>query len=193
MKHLPPRSSRIRTEAARLFAEKGYAATSMRDLADAVGLLPGSLYSHISSKEELLLEIVEDAISRFTGALDPILASDSTATEKLRSAIRAHLQLVAESLDYTSVVFHQWKFLTSDNRERVVSKRHTYEHQFLEIVRTGVSNGEFRSDIDSRVAVLVVLGALNWAPEWYSPTVSRGDVDVAEVIGEMLVSSLLPR
>src|SRR5437899_411340 len=84
--------------ATRLFGERGYPSTSMRDIADAVGILAGSLYSHISSKEALLAQIVDTGLDRYLGAVLPIVDSGDPPDVRLRRAIKAHVELVAHHL-----------------------------------------------------------------------------------------------
>src|SRR3954465_3398213 len=105
--------------ATRLFSQKGYAGTTMRDIAKAVGVLPGSLYAHIDGKETLLLEIVESGIDRFLAAAAD-LEPNAEASDRMRSAIKAHVRVVAENPQRTLVVFHQWRFLAGPNRARIV-------------------------------------------------------------------------
>ena len=92
---------RIKQEAIRLFGERGYPVIGMRDLSEAVGILPGSLYSHISSKEHLLLAIVETGITAFIDAIRPVVDEDLTAEEKLREALRAHMRVLAGQVEQT--------------------------------------------------------------------------------------------
>jgi AcrR family transcriptional regulator len=114
--------------ATRLFSQKGYAGTTMRDIAKAVGVLPGSLYAHIEGKEGLLLEIVETGIDRFLAAGEQL--DGDTPADRMRSAIKAHVGIVAENPERTLVVFHQWRFLSGPNRARIVDKRRRYEAIF---------------------------------------------------------------
>jgi AcrR family transcriptional regulator len=173
--------------ATRLFGEVGYSGTTMRDIAEAVGLLPGSLYAHISSKEELLLEIVDDGIGRFLAAAQAVDDPAKPADERMRAMIVQHVLVVADNPDRTLVVFHQWRHLSGAARERVVSRRSAYEERFSEIVSAGVQSGVFVSDLDQRVAVLTILGALNWTAEWYSPE----GPETAPVIGARMAAVLM--
>src|SRR5438309_9959469 len=91
------RRSELAREAARLFAEKGYHGTSIGDLAAALGLQKGSLYSHIESKQDLLYEIVRDGVDAFTAALDAI-PEQLPAVEQIRLALRRQLRAVPEQL-----------------------------------------------------------------------------------------------
>jgi AcrR family transcriptional regulator len=154
--------------ATQLFSEKGYAGTTMRDIAKAVGVLPGSLYAHIEAKEVLLLEIVESGIDRFVTAGDE-LDTLATPADRMRAAVRSHLAVVAENPQRTLVVFHQWRFLSGPNRARIVAKRARYEQIFTALIDDGVEAGVFSARLDRRIAVFAILGALNWAAEWYRP------------------------
>jgi TetR/AcrR family transcriptional regulator, cholesterol catabolism regulator len=154
--------------ATRLFSEKGYAGTTMRDIANAVGVLPGSLYAHIEAKELLLLEIVEAGIDRYLMAGDG-LDTVAAPVDRLHAAVRSHVAVVAESPQRALVVFHQWRFLSGPNRARIVDKRGRYEQIFATLIDDGVRAGVFSDRLDRRVAVRGLLGALNWTAEWYRP------------------------
>ena len=129
-----PRES-ILDAATQLFGETGYTGTTMREIAKAVGVLPGSLYAHIDGKETLLLEIVESGINRFLSAARPIAAMDAPPDVRIREAVRAHLRIVAENPKRTLVVFHQWRYLSGRSRSRVVRKRREYENVLLGMLR----------------------------------------------------------
>jgi len=172
--------------ATQLFSEKGYAGTTMRDIAKAVGVLPGSLYTHIDGKESLLLEIVEAGIDRFLAAED-LMNGEATVADRVRAAIKAHVSVVAENPERTLVVFHQWRFLSGPNRGRIVEKRRRYEMIFTQLMDEGVADGTFNAQLDPRIAVLGMLGALNWTAEWYSP---EGPIP-SETIGERLADTVL--
>lgn len=183
----------IFTAATRLFGERGYTGTTMRDIAKAVGILPGSLYAHIQSKEAVLLEIIEGGVDRFNSAVDRIDALGLSPADALRNAIREHLQIVAESPGRTLIVFHQWRFLDDDNRGRLLSKRDHYEAFFLRTVRAGMDQGQFDQDLDAKVTVLAILGALNWTPEWLSPDGPAAPTDVADKIADGLLRGMFRR
>ena len=170
-----------------LFGKQGYTGTSMRDIASAVGVLPGSLYAHIDSKEALLVQIVDDGINRFLAAVRPHVGSSKTPVEKLRDMIVAHVRIVAENPERSLVVFHQWRFLSDDNLEAAIQKRRDYEQTFITVLEEGIARGLFRADLSLRIAVLSILGALNWTPEWLSPT---GKL-VPDAVGDLIADTLL--
>src|SRR2546428_4295338 len=110
------RKSELTRQAARLFAEKGYHGTSIGDLAEAMGVQKGSLYAHIESKADLLWEVARDGAAAFHAALDGV-PDDQPATEKIRLALRAHLQVIAEQLDVATVFIREWRYLDGKRRE----------------------------------------------------------------------------
>jgi AcrR family transcriptional regulator len=176
--------------ATRLFSESGYAGTTMREIADAVGVLPGSLYAHIDGKETLLYEIVEGGIDKFLDAAEQF-ADIKDPAERIRAAVKAHLAVVAESPERTVVVFHQWRHLQGPTRARVIDKRKRYEDVFVKIMDDGVASGTFSTRIDPKITVLSILGSLNWAAEWFHPDGPEGPEEVGERLADTILWGLL--
>jgi TetR/AcrR family transcriptional regulator, cholesterol catabolism regulator len=175
-----------------LFGKRGYNGTTMRDIAKDVGVLPGSLYAHISSKETLLDEIVELGIESFL-AIEAMLPRTASSVEKLRAAIRAHVKIAAENPGRSLVVFHQWRFLTEPNLTRALNKRRRYQQLFVKLIDAGIADGNFAPDLDSKIAVLTILGALNWVPEWFSSAGPFAPPEVGDKMADHLLSGLLKR
>jgi TetR/AcrR family transcriptional regulator, cholesterol catabolism regulator len=183
----------ILREAVGLFSRKGYPGTSMRDIADAVGLLPGSLYAHIDDKEGLLVEIVETGIDKFLAAAESVEGEGEPADRRIRGLIEAHIGVIAENALQTSVVFHQWKHLSPVRRAVVVSKRNRYEDLFTSTVEDGIASGVFSEALDPRIAVLSILGILNWVPEWFSANGPDTPEDVSERLADVVLMGLAAR
>ena len=159
------RRSELTRQAARLFAEKGYHGTSIGDLAEAMGVQKGSLYAHISSKQDLLYETMREGATAFHGALDAI-PDDLPVTERIRLALRAHLRVVSDQLDVATVFVREWRYLEGERREEVVAERRRYEERFRALFREGRELGELRTDLDEATAALLALSAANWAYTW---------------------------
>lgn len=177
----------IMNVAMHLFGKQGFNGTSMRDIANAVGLLPGSLYAHIDSKEAVLLEIVADGIGRFLSAVEPYVGASGNPVDRLRKMISAHVEVVADNPERSQVVFHQWRFLSPENLPEAIKRRRRYEACFVETLEEGSRAGLIRSDLNLKVSVLTILGALNWTPEWFSPD---GRLSAAE-LGDLMADTLL--
>jgi TetR/AcrR family transcriptional regulator, cholesterol catabolism regulator len=186
------RSSRddILAATIRLFSERGYTSTSMRDIGHAVGLLPGSLYVHISGKEQLLGDIVESGIDRFAEACGAALQQEREAGPRLRAAVRAHMRIIGESAEHVRVALHQWKYLSGERRDVVVSKRRGYEEIFRRIVEDGIRNGELDAALNARIAVLSIIGTLNWTSEWFDGEGPESADQVADAITDILLRGL---
>jgi AcrR family transcriptional regulator len=162
------RRSELTREAARLFAEKGYHGTSIGDLAKALGVQKGSLYAHITSKQDLLYETMRDGAAAFHVALDAI-PDELPAVEKIRLALRGHLRVVADQLDVATVFVREWRYLEGARREEILSERRRYEERFRGLFREGRELGELRTDLDDASAALLALSAANWAYTWLTP------------------------
>jgi TetR/AcrR family transcriptional regulator, cholesterol catabolism regulator len=186
------RSSRDAIFAAtiQLFSERGYSSTSMRDIAHAVGLLPGSLYVHISSKEQLLADIVETGIDRFMRACRDAIDSEESPAARMRAVIHAHMALIAEDAEHVRVALHQWKYLTGTRRAEIMEKRREYEGLFQSLIADGVALGEFSAKLNARIAVLTVVGTLNWTSEWFNADGPESADQVADEIADVLLSGL---
>ena len=180
----------IKQEATRLFAERTYPAVGIRDIAEAVGLLPGSLYVHIRSKDELLFLIVRDGIQLFLDAIEPVAHVAAPAGVRLQNAMGAYLAVAAEHQQQTRVAFHQWTYLQGDQRAVVVELRQSYEKLFADIVAEGVDSGDFRRPRSRRLAVLTIVGALNAAGDWFDPSGSMSVDDVAADLADTALRGL---
>jgi TetR/AcrR family transcriptional regulator, cholesterol catabolism regulator len=181
------RRSELTREAARLFAQKGYHGTSIGDIADALGLQKGSLYSHIASKEDLLYETMREGATAFHAALDGI-PDDLPATEKIRLALRGHLRVVAEQLDVATGFVQEWRYLDGPRRDEIVAERRRYEERIRDLFREGRELSELRADLDENVAALLLLSAANWAYTWLQP--GRDTDELADRFYALLVDGM---
>jgi AcrR family transcriptional regulator len=162
------RRNELTRAAARLFAEKGYHGTSVGDLAEALGVQKGSLYSHIDSKADLLWEVAREGAAAFHEALDGV-PEEGPVVERIRAALRAHLRVVAEQLDVATVFTREWRYLEGPRRDAFVGERRRYEERFRALFREGRERGELRADLDDGAAALVALSSANWAYTWLRP------------------------
>lgn len=186
------RREQILATAVQLFSARGYHATSMRDIAEALGLQAGSLYVHIEGKEELLFEIVDRGADQFLAAVAPVAAAPRPAPERLREAMRAHLRVMARHLDTATVFFHEWRFLDAGRRQRILAKRDRYEQLFRAIVADGVREGSLRP-VDVPMAARAVLSMVNWFYHWYRPEGPLSADEVADRFADLVLHGLQAR
>jgi AcrR family transcriptional regulator len=167
------RRTELTRAAARLFAEKGYHGTSVGDLAEALGVQKGSLYSHIESKADLLWEVASEGAAAFHTALDAV-PEEGPVIERIRAALRAHLRVVSEQIDVATVFVREWRYLEGGRRDAFVAERRRYEERFRALFREGREHGELRADLDDATAALLALSAANWAYTWLRPRPAAG-------------------
>jgi TetR/AcrR family transcriptional regulator, cholesterol catabolism regulator len=184
------RQQEVYGAALRLFREKGYHATSMQDIAAAVGLYKGSLYHYIGSKEELLVEVFERGMGTLLREVERIAAESGVPpATQLRRVIRAHVGAVAENLDALTVYFHEWRSLAGESMDNVLAQRDRYAALVAQIVERGVHAGEFQTP-DIRMATLGVLGMCNWLCQWYQPDGRLTAAEIAEHFADLALSGL---
>jgi AcrR family transcriptional regulator len=159
------RREELTRQAARLFAQKGYHGTSIGEIAEALGVQKGSLYAHISSKQDLLYETMLEGAKAFHAGLDAI-ADELRPSEKIRLALRSHLRVVADQLDVATVFVQEWRYLEGERREEILAERRRYEERIRGLFREGRELGELRSDLDDATAALLAISAANWAYTW---------------------------
>jgi len=175
-----------------LFSRHGYERTTVRMIADELGIQSGSLYSHISGKEEVLRRIVffvgEDFLTRLAQARE----SASTAEEALGAICRAHLDVLNDNFGAVTVYFNEWQNLSVKTREEIIELRERYERHFADVIAEGVKTGEFEV-VDSRAVVRVVLSALNWTYKWYRPGGDQTPHEIADGYLQVILAGLRPR
>ncbi|MCI0544501.1 MAG: TetR/AcrR family transcriptional regulator, partial [Actinobacteria bacterium] len=130
--------------AGRLFAERGYHGTSMRDLGRELGLLGSSLYSHVESKQDLLVEVVEEGARLFEESAVGALATPGDAVDRLRALIDGHVGVILDNLDVARTFLNEARVLDAEHRSRVLGARDHYEEAFRSVIRQGVEEGSFR-------------------------------------------------
>ena len=190
VKSITHRRSQIAHTAAELIGQKGYAAVSVRTLADAVGLETSSIYSHFSSKEEILWEIATACADDFQQTLEPIFHSNLHTREKLSRMLAAHVEVTLRNRVAAPVFVNEWRHLGEPQRSEFAARRDTYERMFREVVRQGLAERVFR-ELDARLAVLTLLSALNSTAQWYRPEGELMPDEIGEQLAHMLLYGLI--
>ena len=155
--------------AAELFAVKGFRATTVRDIAEEAGILSGSLYAHIETKEKLYLEIVHRAAVDFSNAVEPIVVNASQdPAAKLREMVQAHLTVIGDSRAWAQVYLDDNAALSGEARAQARGLCRQYERLWDQVLDDGLRLGVFRVS-DESLARLFILSALNGVIRWYNP------------------------
>lgn len=184
------RKGQVIRSAAELFKEKGYAAASMRDLAQKLGIEAASLYSHIKSKEEILRTLCFDMAAEFRASLDEVERLDVTASERLRLGIIGHIQVMAKDLTASAVFMNEHRHLSHPFLRDFLLLRINYINRFKAMIEEGIRQGEFKSTIDTKLAVMTLFSSLNWMPMWYSPDSSIEPTGLGRQLADMLINGL---
>lgn len=184
------RKEQVIRKAAELFKEKGYAAASMRDLAQLLGIEAASLYSHIKSKEEILRNLCFDMAAEFRKSLEGVERQNVPATEKLRLGIIGHIQVMSKDLTASAVFMNEHRHLSQPYLRDFLLLRINYINRFKTIIEEGMQKGEFKSSIDKKLAVMTLFSSLNWMPMWYDPSGIIDPVELGVQLADMLVNGL---
>jgi AcrR family transcriptional regulator len=166
----PSRRREIEDVASGLFRERGYAATSVRDIARALDIRGPSLYAHVTSKEDVLWSIVDRAAAAFETAAEGALESarGGDAANRLAALVRGHVAVIATDPELAGVFVSEWRHLTGPRRAGILVRRDAYESRFRGVIVEGLASGLF-SPTDPAVAATFVLSALNGLGGWYRP------------------------
>jgi AcrR family transcriptional regulator len=166
--------------AVRVFHQKGYASASIQDVAAEVGVLKGSLYHYIDSKEDLLARIFEDSAGHFTAMLDEASGLDERPLERLRCFAYACSLWYLQNIERVAIYATEWKHLTGKRLKLVIGIRADYEQRLAGLIGEVKDAGEAAPDLDVDFATYYIFGALNGLPDWYR----RRGPDPAERIAD---------
>jgi AcrR family transcriptional regulator len=176
--------------AAQVFRQKGFHGASMADIAEAVNLQKASLYHHVTSKQEILFEILERALVLLLERISPLARLDLPADERLRQMICEYLQILAENTDLSAVLLFEHRSLDGRQHARHLPNRDKFEALWREVLEDGVRTRRFVCE-DVAVAARAILGIMNWTITWYRPNGALTIRQVAEQYSNLLLNGLL--
>lgn len=179
--------------AAEIFYRKGYDATSTKDIADAAGILKGSLYAHIASKEDILYAVVEEVHTLFERNVAEVEAAGEDPLPRLRSFVRGHMHVALSALKQHQIYSHDWRSLSADRRAVIQRKRDEYQAYLAGLLRAAQRTGEVRSDIDPRIMSISTLSMLNSVHVWYREGGGATAEEVIDVYCAITLDGLLAR
>ncbi len=173
----------ILKKAAIMFREKGFAATSMRDLAEAVGIEAASLYNHIRSKNEILEAICFDMANVYNTTIESVEASKQTSIQKIEQLLRFHIAQMTENYEDVYVADREWKHLDEPYLSNFKAQRSNYRKKFAAIIEEGIAKNEIKK-IDAPTAVLIILHAVSGIESWHR---SRAKINAKELEDNMVM------
>lgn len=176
--------------AARIFHEKGYDGTSIQDVADAVGILKGSLYYYIDTKQDLLFGIIDEVHRDSLRSLEEWSAVDGDAETRLRAFIEGHVLANTRNITKIGVFFHDFRALDAERRARIVAERDHYDSYLRELIREGQRDGSFDPEVDAKLVGMGILGMMNWTYHWWRDDGPNTAAEVATEFADLIISGL---
>ena len=179
----------IKEKAVQLFRQKGYNATSMRHLAEDIGVEAASLYNHIDSKASLLQDICFGVAEAFTANLDSIEHGNTSQAKKVEKIIRFHIEMMIKRFEEVYVSNRDWKHLQEPYLSDFLTQRRSYEKRFAGVVEKGISQNEFKQ-VHANVAVLTILSAVRGIEYWQRSKSQISAADMENDLVTILISGL---
>jgi AcrR family transcriptional regulator len=173
-----------------LFGNRGYHATSVGDIAEAAGTTKGAFYHHFKSKEELLLVIHDEYVAHQLAAIEGVTGGGRSASEQLRGLVLAVVSAVDRYRPHVQVFFQERRYLGKEQLATLRRKRDRLEKALIDVLELGVRNGEFRGNLDVRVACLGILGMCAWTYQWFSSAGRLSAEQVSEEFCRIVLSGL---
>jgi AcrR family transcriptional regulator len=185
------REAEILQAALAIFAEKGYAAASIQDVADAVGVLKGSVYHYIDSKEDLLFQIFENAHGDAELMMRELEALDVDAVERLRAYLERGVANTLQNLELQSLYFRDWRYLTGERRAQLVERRRQYDHYLRDLIAAAYKFKGLQGTVNQRFVSSFVIGGTNWVADWYRPDGKDSPAEVARSYAQLALAAVL--
>jgi AcrR family transcriptional regulator len=173
--------------AAEVFAERGYDRTSLQEIATRTGILKGSIYYYIKTKEDLLAHLLREAHEKGLAQIRPIAEGTGSPIRRLADMIAAHIRYVCTDRKRTAVFIHEGKRLTAQKRKEYLGDGHAYRNLFQKVILEGQEAGMIVPQLNPKLAALCLLGSLNSLYEWYRP---EGEFAIASIAQHFILTSL---
>jgi AcrR family transcriptional regulator len=174
---------------AQIIRQKGYHAASMQDIADAVNLQKASLYHHFSSKQDILLALLDQALDLLIERVSVVLSRELPPDEKLRQAMRVYMECLEEHAALASVLLLEHRSLNPEYRGRHIPRRDRFERLWRDLIQEGVETGIFHVP-DPAMTARALLGVMNWTITWYSPDGHYSSGQISDNFSELFLDGL---
>ncbi|MGH3627141.1 MAG: TetR/AcrR family transcriptional regulator [Sciscionella sp.] len=176
--------------ATEVFFEKGYEAASLQDIADRLGMLKGSLYYYIHSKEDLLFDVISEVHRVGLANIESLAEQGDGALERLHNVVVGHLEHECHNLTRTAVFLHELQALPPHRQQAIIGGEHAYRAVFSHLIQDGQREGSVRDDLDPKLAALSVLGSINWVYRWFRPGGEFTPRQIGEQFADMIMRGL---
>jgi AcrR family transcriptional regulator len=165
-------------EATKLFGTRGYTSTSLREVSSAIGISKAGLYHHFPTKEAILEEIAENALSLLEEQLEQVLEMDAPVRNKIRALVIGRVEIMAANQSALSVFWQERGLMGTRKNEELNDRMRAYHRSAVQLIELGQRDGLVRPDVDPHMAVLGLVGLTGWTYLWYNP---RGKLTPAEI------------
>jgi TetR/AcrR family transcriptional regulator, cholesterol catabolism regulator len=182
--------SRLIAAAIRVFHDKGYEQSSVQDVADAAGIVKGTLYYHVRSKEELLFEIMQQVLQSLVPQLEELARSPDLAIDKLRRFVEVYVAHIISNRQIMLIFFRDYDSLSETWQQQLVHARDVYDTFLRGVLRQGQREGNIRADLDVQLTDLALFGMLNWIGRWYRPDGRLAPPDIAQHVADLAVAAV---
>jgi len=176
--------------AIKVFWRNGYADASVQDLADEVGVLKGSLYYYIDSKEDLLMRVFDLAHEQATQIMDHAARLDVPPLERIRAYFERHVRWYLDNPEHAGIIFREWRSLTGERYETVRRRRKGYEKFIEGMIDDCRATGDLAPHVDARHLLFFILSATNAAPDWYRHDGADEPAEIAAAYADLTVGTL---
>jgi TetR/AcrR family transcriptional regulator, cholesterol catabolism regulator len=178
--------------AAQIFSQKGFHAASMQDIAQAVNVQKASLYHHVTSKQSILLALLDRALDLLIEHIQSVTSQSLPAEEKLRAAMQAYLEAMLEHRDLAAVLLLEHRSLEPELMSRHIPRRDRFEHLWRDLIQEGMEQGKFTCS-DPNTAARAVLGVMNWTITWYRPEGKLTPPEIGDQFASLFLRGILVR
>ena len=182
----------ILESAVQIFSQKGYHATSMQDIAQAVKLQKASLYHHVHSKQEILVAILDRALDLLIENIQNVALLQLPADVKLHQAVQVYLKLMLENRDLAAVLLLEHRSLDPDLKNHHIPRRDRFEGLWRDLIQDGIDQEIFTCQ-DSATAARALLGMMNWSITWFRPDGSLTAEQLSDQFADLFLRGLMPR
>ena len=184
------RQREIIDAAAEIFHRKGYSETSVQDIAEAVGILKGSLYYYIDSKEDLLFQMLLEVHEGAKGIVEETAKLDVPALDRLRVYVQRHVEYNARNISKIAVYYHDFGLLATKRKKAIMNQRHYYEKFVIGLIEEAQADGAVSATADSALLANAIFGVANWIYTWYRTSGTASPEYLGALYSELIVSGI---